>query len=63
MRVAGTRSPKNSFIQFPLPARELEIQRQPIYTYGGGGAGSAPDANVGQVSHGSEPREMLIRIQ
>ena len=34
---------KNSFIQFPLPALELEIQRQPIYTYGGGGAGSAPD--------------------
>jgi hypothetical protein len=32
----------NSFIQFPLPGRELEIQRQPIYTYGGGGAGSAP---------------------
>jgi hypothetical protein len=34
---------KNSFIQFPLPALELEIQRQPIYTYGGGGPGSAPD--------------------
>lgn len=34
---------KNSFIQFPLPGRELEILQQPIYTYGGGGAGSAPD--------------------
>jgi hypothetical protein len=33
---------QNSFIQFPIPGRELEIQRQSIYTYGGGGAGSAP---------------------
>ncbi|MEP6492411.1 MAG: hypothetical protein ABJF01_07030 [bacterium] len=32
----------NSFIQFPIPGRELEIQRLPIYTYGGGGSGSAP---------------------
>jgi hypothetical protein len=32
----------NSFIQFPIPGRELEIQRQSVYTYGGGGAGSAP---------------------
>jgi hypothetical protein len=32
----------NSFIQFPIPGRELEIQRLPIYTYGGGGPGSAP---------------------
>jgi len=33
---------ENSFIMFPIPGRELEIQRQPIYTYGGGGPGSAP---------------------
>jgi hypothetical protein len=33
---------ENSFIQFPIPGRELEIQRLPIYTYGGGGPGSAP---------------------
>jgi hypothetical protein len=32
----------NSFIMFPIPGRELEIQQQPIYTYGGGGPGSAP---------------------
>ncbi|MEO7083815.1 MAG: hypothetical protein ABI442_20200 [Gemmatimonadaceae bacterium] len=32
----------NSFIMFPIPGRELEIQRLPIYTYGGGGQGSAP---------------------
>ena len=32
----------NSFIMFPIPGRELEIQRLPIYTYGGGGPGSAP---------------------
>jgi hypothetical protein len=33
---------ENSFVQFPIPGRELEIQRLPIYTYGGGSAGSAP---------------------
>lgn len=33
---------ENSFIQFPIPGRELEIQRQAVYTYGGGGPGSAP---------------------
>lgn len=32
----------NSFVMFPIPGRELEIQRLPVYTYGGGGAGSAP---------------------
>ncbi len=32
---------ENSFTSFPIPGRELEIQRLPIYTYGGGGAGSA----------------------
>ncbi|HEY5060486.1 MAG TPA: hypothetical protein VII52_03070, partial [Gemmatimonadaceae bacterium] len=33
---------QNTFINFPIPGRELEIERLPIYTYGGGGAGSAP---------------------
>jgi hypothetical protein len=33
----------NTFLQFPIPGRELEIQRLPNYTYGGGGAGSSPD--------------------
>jgi hypothetical protein len=33
---------ENSFVQFPIPGRELEIQRLAIYTYGGGGSGSAP---------------------
>ncbi len=32
----------NSFVHFPIPGRELEIIRQPIYSFGGGGAGSAP---------------------
>jgi len=32
----------NSYIQFPVPGRELEIIRQPIYSFGGGGPGSAP---------------------
>ncbi|HEY4217932.1 MAG TPA: RagB/SusD family nutrient uptake outer membrane protein [Gemmatimonadaceae bacterium] len=33
---------QNSFVQFPIPGRELGIQQLPTYTYGGGGAGSAP---------------------
>jgi hypothetical protein len=33
---------ENSFIQFPIPGRELELERMPVYTYGGGGQGSAP---------------------
>ncbi|HEY9229264.1 MAG TPA: hypothetical protein VIP11_21635 [Gemmatimonadaceae bacterium] len=32
----------NSFLELPIPGRELEIQRLPNYTYGGGGARSAP---------------------
>lgn len=32
----------NSYIQFPVPGRELEAGRRPLYTYGGGLAGSAP---------------------
>ncbi|HWJ14396.1 MAG TPA: hypothetical protein VNS10_11685, partial [Gemmatimonadaceae bacterium] len=35
---------ENSFVMFPIPGRELEIQQLPIYTYGGGGSGSAPKA-------------------
>jgi hypothetical protein len=33
---------QNSFIQFPIPGRELGIEQLPTYTYGGGGPGSAP---------------------
>lgn len=32
----------NSFVELPIPGRELEIEQRPIYTYGGGGAMSAP---------------------
>jgi hypothetical protein len=32
----------NSFLNFPIPGRELEVERLPNYTYGGGGAMSAP---------------------
>jgi hypothetical protein len=32
---------ENSFTQFPIPGRELEVQRMPIYTYGGPGGESA----------------------
>jgi len=35
---------ENSFVQFPIPGRELEIQRLPIYTYGGAGGQSAAAA-------------------
>lgn len=33
---------ENSFLHLPIPGRELEIQRLPNYTYGGGGPMSAP---------------------
>jgi hypothetical protein len=29
-------------LQLPVPARELIERRMPVYTFGGGGAGSAP---------------------
>jgi hypothetical protein len=32
----------NTFVNFPIPGRELAIEQLPNYTYGGGGAGSAP---------------------
>ncbi|MFQ6115647.1 MAG: hypothetical protein ACE5NG_16425 [bacterium] len=32
-------------IQWPVPARELEVLREEIYTFGGGGPGSAPKVN------------------
>lgn len=31
----------NSFLEFPIPARELEIQRIPLYTFGGQGGQSS----------------------
>ena len=51
---------QNSFIQFPIPGRELEIQRQPIYTYGGGGRGQRADSDVGQVSGIRDAGEVLV---
>ncbi len=33
---------QNTYIQFPVPGRELETLQRPVYTYGGGLAGSAP---------------------
>ena len=34
---------ENSFVELPIPARELEVQRLPLYTFGGaGGQSSAP---------------------
>jgi hypothetical protein len=36
----------NSYVQFPIPGRELEIVRLPNYTFGGGGPGSAPPPDL-----------------
>jgi hypothetical protein len=33
---------QNTYIQYPVPGRELATLERPIYTYGGGLAGSAP---------------------
>ena len=33
---------ENTYVQFPVPGRELETLLLPLYTYGGGQAGSAP---------------------
>lgn len=33
---------ENSFVQLPIPGRELEILQLPLYTFGGGLEGSAP---------------------
>jgi hypothetical protein len=33
---------ENSFVNLPVPGRELEIQQIPLYTHGGGGTMSAP---------------------
>jgi hypothetical protein len=33
---------ENTFVHFPVPGREREIQERPIYTYGGGQGFSAP---------------------
>jgi len=33
---------QNTYIQFPVPGRELGTTLKPLYTYGGGLAGSAP---------------------
>lgn len=34
--------PENTPLQFPVPGRELETIGLPLYSFGGGGAGSAP---------------------
>lgn len=33
---------ENTFVHLPVPGRELAVLRKPLYTFGGGGAGSAP---------------------
>lgn len=34
--------PENTIIHLPVPGRELGVLKQPLYTFGGGGEGSAP---------------------
>ncbi len=34
--------PENTFIHLPVPGRELAVLRKTLYTFGGGGVGSAP---------------------
>lgn len=40
--------PEGTFIHYPVPARELEVRQQQLYTYGGAGnPGSAPRGTYG----------------
>jgi hypothetical protein len=34
--------PEDSFVHFPVPGRELAVREEPLYSFGGGGPGSAP---------------------
>jgi hypothetical protein len=34
-------------LHYPVPAKELEVRQLPLYTFGGGGEGSAPVGNYG----------------
>lgn len=46
--------PAGTMIQFPIPARELEVTRLPLYTFGGApgsvGSASAPNYNACPVA-------------
>jgi hypothetical protein len=39
--------PRNTYLHYPVPARELEVRQLPLYTFGGGGEGSAPVGTYG----------------
>jgi hypothetical protein len=39
--------PLGTFLHYPVPARELEVRELPLYTFGGGGTGSAPLGTYG----------------
>lgn len=38
---------ENTYLHYPVPARELEVRGLPLYTFGGGGEGSAPVGTYG----------------
>ncbi len=44
--------PEGSFLHLPVPGQELATLRLPSYTFGGGGAASAPLPNVGACPAG-----------
>jgi hypothetical protein len=39
--------PAGTFLHYPVPAAELEVRQLPLYTFGGGGPGSAPVGTYG----------------
>ncbi len=44
--------PENTMLHLPVPGAELATLRLPLYTFGGGGEGSAPAPNIGACPEG-----------
>lgn len=44
--------PENTMLHLPVPGAELATLRLPLYTFGGGGEGSAPAPNIGACPAG-----------
>ncbi len=44
--------PENTMLHLPVPGAELETLLLPLYTFGGGGEGSAPAPNIGACPTG-----------
>ena len=39
--------PEGTYLHYPVPAKELQVRQLPLYTFGGGGEGSAPVGTYG----------------